>query len=122
MVIGLFSSAQVWDGSTHQPPDNYKNVSVSKVHSDSSQSAFIIWVKEEVKSHFHANHTEFIYILAGEAEMRLGDSLLVVKAGDFFIIPPGTVHSVKVTGDIPLKVISIQTPEFKGNDRIWVDE
>lgn len=90
--------------------------------SDSNCSAFAIRVKEEVKAHYHAFHTENLYVLKGKAQMLLGDSIILIKAGDFINIPPKTIHSVKVTSLEWLEVISIQSPEFKGDDRILIEE
>jgi mannose-6-phosphate isomerase-like protein (cupin superfamily) len=122
IIATCLAQAQIWDHSSHQPPEDFDNVHVQKIHTDSTQSTFIIWVKKSVKPHYHANHTEFLYILSGQAEMVLNDSTFQIEAGDYFIIPKGSVHSVQVKGSTPLKVISIQTPEFLGKDRIWVDE
>lgn len=97
------------------------SLQVIKLDSDSNSSSFAILIKDKVKAHYHAAHTESLMVLDGEAEMKLGDKTYSISKGDFFTIPPGTVHSVRVTSKNPLKVISIQAPEFKGEDRIWVE-
>ncbi len=89
--------------------------------SDSNCSSFVIRVEEEVKAHYHASHTENLYVIRGKAQMQLGDTTLLIQAGDFINIPPNTIHSVKVTSMDWLEVISVQSPEFKGEDRIWVE-
>ena len=82
----------------------------------------MIWVKEGVKAHYHAVHSENIVVLEGEAMMSLGDDLFMIKKGDFVNIPKGTVHSVtQILSDEPLKVLSIQSPYFDGTDRIFVE-
>lgn len=53
--------------------------------------------------------------------MLLGDKTFKVKKGDMIFIPINTVHSLKVTTSIPLKVLSVQSPRFDGKDRIFVD-
>ncbi len=60
-------------------------------------------------------------MVSGTAILQLGDSTLKVKPGDLIVIPPKTVHSVKVNSFEPFEVLSIQSPEFKGEDRIWVE-
>lgn len=61
-------------------------------------------------------------MIEGKAEMTLNDSTFVVEKGDYLNISKGSVHSVnKVFGRKPLKVLSIQSPEFKGKDRIFVE-
>lgn len=54
--------------------------------------------------------------------MKLGDSTLEIKAGDLIVIPPNTVHSIKVKTMEKFQVISIKSPEFKGKDRFRVKE
>lgn len=104
-----------------QPSDEYENVHVQQLYSDSLATTFVIWVKREVKSHYHAFHTEQVIILDGRARMQVGDRYFVVKKGDVLVIPAGTVHNAVVTSRKPLKVLSIQSPEFLGDDRVIVD-
>ncbi|MBR9859155.1 cupin domain-containing protein [bacterium] len=100
---------------------NYSNIFVKKLSEDSLHSSYMIWIKTGVKAHYHANHTEQVYIVDGSATMTLGDSIFEIQKGDLILIPMGTKHSVVTTSKIPLKVISIQAPKFDG-DRIWVKQ
>lgn len=95
-------------------------VFVEPLASDSLASSFVIVIDREVKAHFHAAHTEYVLVISGQALMDLGVERFQVKAGDLIYIPKGTPHSVEVFGDAPLLVVSIQAPEFKGKDRIFV--
>jgi mannose-6-phosphate isomerase-like protein (cupin superfamily) len=105
-----------------EPPKDFENIFVKQVSNDSLQTSFVIWVKHGVKNHFHAEHTENIYVLSGKAEMTLGEESFIVRKGDFITIPMGVHHSVtKVFGRKPLKVLSIQSPRFTGVDRVFVD-
>ncbi|HMC97118.1 MAG TPA: cupin domain-containing protein, partial [Flavobacteriales bacterium] len=82
---------------------------------------FLICIDTEVKPHFHRAHTEHVFVLDGEAIMRVGDLVRQIKAGDTMVIPAGTPHSVKVTGDAPLRVVSVQSPRFDGSDRVFLE-
>lgn len=104
--------------SSPTPDKNY----VRTLHHDSLSSSFLIIVPKEVKSHYHADHTEQVIILSGEADMILGEQKLHIKAGDVIIIPKGTKHSVIVTSTDPLKIISVQAPYFDGTDRIMIEK
>jgi mannose-6-phosphate isomerase-like protein (cupin superfamily) len=42
-----------------------------------------------------------------------------VKSGDYFRIPKNTFHSLKVKSKNSMKVLSVQSPEFLGKDRIF---
>ena len=112
----LSAQAQIVDPADIQPDSsNFENIYVKKISEDSLHSSFLIWVKSGVKSHYHAYHTEHVYILEGEGTMTLGDSTFKIKAGDLIIIPMGTPHSVITESSTPLKVLSIQSPKFEGD-------
>jgi quercetin dioxygenase-like cupin family protein len=105
-----------------QPEQEYENVFVKKIAEDSFQSTFLIWIKKDVKGHFHQEHTENIVVLDGKAEMNFNGDRIVVKRGDYLNIPKGTKHSVeKVLSRKPLKVLSIQSPYFDGKDRVFTE-
>ncbi|MBK7034965.1 MAG: cupin domain-containing protein [Bacteroidetes bacterium] len=116
------ANAQFIDLDTIVVIDDYENVSSQKLYSDSLVSTFEIWVKKEVPLHKHEFHTEQVIVLEGEGNMRLGDEWKIIKPGDLIIIPVGTLHQVIVTSSIPLKVLSVQAPEFDGSDRVIMKE
>lgn len=102
-------------------PENYDNIYIQKIAEDTFQSSYVIWVKEQVKSHYHDHHSEYIHVLDGKAIMRLDSSNFTIQKGDVIFIPQKSIHAVKTLSKKPLKVISIQTPLFDG-DRVWVEE
>ena len=119
-------TAAIATGQTHKqlsdykPTAEYENVHVLKISEDDHQISFIIWVKDSVPEHYHADHSENIVVISGKAIMTLDGKTITVKKGDFLNIPEGTKHSVKeVSSHGPLKVLSIQTPLFSGKDRIF---
>lgn len=120
-IVPFFANAQLQSLDTIKAPLNYDGIYSRMVASDSLSSSFVIFIKKEVKKHKHATHTENVYILDGEGEMLLGDKTFKVKKGDIIFIPMNTVHSLKVTSSIPVKVLSVQSPHFDGKDRIFVD-
>lgn len=105
------------------PDAAYENVSVKKIAEDSLQSTFLIWIKKDVRGHFHQYHTENIIVLEGKAEMMFNGERIIVRKGDYLNIPKGTHHSVeRVISRKPLKVLSIQSPNFDGKDRIFIQQ
>jgi mannose-6-phosphate isomerase-like protein (cupin superfamily) len=102
-------------------PDSttYANIHVKKISEDSLHSTFVIWIKQGVKGHYHQYHSEQIIVLEGTGTMSLDTSTFEISAGMHFTIPMGTPHAVVTTSDIPLKVLSIQSPRFDG-DRIFI--
>lgn len=101
----------------HAPAD-WKNIAVEKIADDSLSTSFLIWIREGVKRHFHQTHTEHVTVLEGTGEMMLGDSLFIVKSGDFLLISKGVPHAV--TAITPMKVLSIQTPRWTVEDRVFL--
>ncbi len=120
-VAAIAAIAQLDPNLANLKPDKaYDNIHVEQISTDSNQTAFVIWIKDEVALHKHAWHTENVYILDGKGEMTLDDEKFVVKKGDYFNIPEGTPHALKVLSSGPVKVLSIQSPYFDGSDRILI--
>lgn len=123
LMLSLFSTlvfAQQLNVKSVKPDSSgFENIYVKKVAEDAKQSTFIIWIKQGVKAHYHATHTEFVTVISGRGIMQLGDKTLKVKKGDCVVIPLGEAHSALTTSKKPLKVISVQAPRFDG-DRVWV--
>lgn len=99
-------------------PAELTNIHAQKISGDSLVSTFLIYIKENVPMHKHATHSENVIVLEGTATFILDGISQEIKAGDLIFIPADTFHEVVVTSEIPLKVLSIQAPEFDGTDRI----
>ena len=104
-----------------KPEKEFENINVKKLSSSSNATTFAIWIKKSVALHKHVQHDENVYIIEGEGVFQLGDSNHIVKKGDLINIPKNTWHGVKVNSKTTMKVISIQSPEFFGNDRVLKD-
>ncbi len=117
-----FAQITVAEAAAIQPKEAYENLKVIPVYSDANSSMFVVFVKKNVRNQLHEYHTEIVTVLEGTGELTLGGTKMLIKKGDHVVIPPGVAHAVKVTSSKPLKVISIQSPEFKGKDRIFLKE
>ncbi len=126
LLFVITSSLSFGQGNLHpldyEPDGDFENIWVKKIAEDEYQSVFVIWVKENVKMHFHKEHTENIVVLSGKAEMSIGDKQVIIKKGDHLNIPKGTHHAVTKVYGKTLKVLSIQSPLFDGKDRVFVEE
>lgn len=118
--IGADAQSQTNIGSL-LPKGEYENLSMQQLNTDSNATSLLIWIRKEVKPHRHATHSEHVYVLEGTGRMLLGEKIIEVKPGDLIFIPQHTIHALKVTSVAPMKVISIQAPEFDGKDRVPVD-
>lgn len=121
LISGFSYSQSILNIQELKPDTSYENILVKKISGTEKSTNFVIWIKNEVKTHYHAEHAESVYIVQGTGKMTLGGDTISVKAGDFISIPPGMHHSLIVTSTIPMKVLSVQAPEFKGVDRHFIE-
>ena len=49
--------------------------------------------------HRHPNSNEFCYLLEGQAEITIDNKKLILNVGDSVLIPIGTAHGFKNTGN-----------------------
>ncbi|GAB5538787.1 MAG: hypothetical protein Salg2KO_08900 [Salibacteraceae bacterium] len=110
-----------------QPELSYENVHSYEIDSDPLASTYLIWVKKSVAPHKHAEHTEVVYVLQGEGKMTFNSGAKNeysrnIEPGDYIFIPKNTIHSVTVTSGSPMKVLSVQSPQFDGSDRVLIDQ
>jgi quercetin dioxygenase-like cupin family protein len=59
--------------------------------------------------HRHPEREQAYYILAGQAEVRVGDEVRLLGPGSAALISPDTEHSFRCTGDKPLKLMVISS-------------
>lgn len=107
---------------TAQPDGDFDNIKVEKLAHDSLSTGFLIWVKKNVRAHRHEFHSENVYVIEGEGEMVVDKDTFDIKPGSYVFIPTNKVHSVMVdeTKGV-MKVLSVQSPFFDGNDRVFVE-
>ena len=119
LAIGAFSffSTSQLNLNELSPSEEFKNILVQKIGGDTLSTQFVIWVKDTVRTHCHEKHTESLYVLSGQGVFYLNKERFEIGAGDFVTIKKKSWHAVKVTSEEPLKVLSVQAPEFLGNDR-----
>jgi len=102
-----------------EPDSDFENTLVKQLDTDSNSTSFVIWIKKGVRSHKHETHTEIIYVEEGFRVMTVGNKSFDIKTGDYFRIPKNTAHSLRVLSNTTMKVISIQSPDFLGKDRVF---
>ncbi|MGI9513409.1 MAG: phosphomannose isomerase type II C-terminal cupin domain [Anderseniella sp.] len=62
---------------------------------------------KQLPAHYHKHRSEHWTIVAGEAEVVLGDDVLIVAPDDSLYIPAGTVHGLKTAGDSDVQVVAV---------------
>ncbi len=121
LTIGIFSFFSNSQLNLHElkPSEEFTNILVQKVGGDNLSTQFVIWVKDTVRTHLHEEHTESLYVLSGKGIFYMNNERFEIGAGDFVAIKRKSWHAVKVTSKEPLKVLSVQAPEFLGEDRTF---
>jgi mannose-6-phosphate isomerase-like protein (cupin superfamily) len=74
-----------------------------------------------VSPHRHRATEEVYYVLEGDGEMTVGDEVASVGAGDAIYIPIGAVHTLRNTGDRPMRIVLVCGPAFRREDEHFVD-
>ena len=60
--------------------------------------------------HCHTRYSEQLYVLSGEFTVWAGENKTVLKAGETFLIPPGTAHAIGVLSDKPARGLMVASP------------
>lgn len=120
-ILNLSVAQSVKSMGNIYPKEDFENIHVEKLDGDELTTQFLIWVKDTVRTHKHNQHSETVHILDGAGRFYLEDTVFSIKKGDFIFIPKDTWHSVKVSSEVPMKVISNQSPAFYGEDRVFKD-
>ena len=62
-----------------------------------------------ISDHIHSNAEQWYFIITGKSTMKVGDEEKICDPGTIVFIPRNTIHSYKVIGDEPLKILNIAT-------------
>lgn len=66
--------------------------------------------------HYHALTEEFYYVLEGRGVMTVAGEEHAVAVGDAILIPPGARHTLRNTGEGPLRILCCCAPPYAHED------
>ena len=62
-----------------------------------------------ITDHIHSNAEQWYFILEGQGTMKVGTEEKLAEQGTVVFVPRNTVHSYKVVGDKPLRILNVAT-------------
>ena len=86
------------------PPD-LKDIHARIIGNTAEVTTAIVWIKDMAPPETHTNEIEKFLIVEGSCEIIVEKEVYQLVSGDFFAIPLYKSHMVKVTSDIPCKII-----------------
>ena len=60
--------------------------------------------------HRHTRYSEQVYVLEGEFTVWAGENKVVLNAGESFLIPLGTPHTIAVLSNQPARLLCVAAP------------
>ena len=67
----------------------------------------MIQVRDALPVHKHADADEVLYVIAGDATLKLGDKDFNIASGWFVLVPRGTDHVLTRRGRNPVILVSV---------------
>ena len=86
------------------PPD-FKDIHARIIGRTPEAITAVVWIKDMAPAETHTNEIEKFLIVEGSCEIIVEKRVYKLVSGDFFAIPLFKSHMVKVTSDIPCKII-----------------
>ena len=75
------------------------------LHQEGGSGTAILWLTLGAPEETHTNEIEKFLILEGTCEIYMLDHVHRLQAGDYLSIPLHTPHTIKVTSDVPCKLV-----------------
>jgi len=76
----------------------------------------------KLPAHYHRKREEYVLVLEGEGQVRLGKETRRLRPGDLVRVPKGMIHAVQARGGRPFRGVSFFAPAFQGRDRIFLKD
>jgi quercetin dioxygenase-like cupin family protein len=85
------------------------------LNSDDTAGAFCMLVDEPppgwaLPSHLHRDHAETIHVVAGDFEVDIDGSTIVVGSGETVHVPAGVRHASRNVGEVPGRRVLLFSP------------
>jgi mannose-6-phosphate isomerase-like protein (cupin superfamily) len=74
---------------------------------------------QATERHYHGLTEETYYLVQGRGLMELDGETAKVAAGDAILIPPGSRHQIRNTGEGPLRLLCACAPPYRDEDTFF---
>jgi mannose-6-phosphate isomerase-like protein (cupin superfamily) len=82
-------------------------VKESSISCSGAAEARLIQMRDPVAAHTHRDADEMLYVVAGDATLKIGDVEQRISPGWFSMVPRGTPHSLARKGRTPVILLSM---------------
>ena len=79
----------------------------SAIGCSGASAATVMQLRDGLTVHKHADADEMLYVVGGEALLKLGDKDFIIAAGWFVLVPRGTDHVLTRRGRNPVYLLSV---------------
>ena len=73
-------------------------------------------------AHSHKNHEEMVYILSGSGKAYIDGTVYAIEAGTAILFSAGSIHMLRNSGDVDMKVACFFTPSATLKDYTFHEE
>jgi mannose-6-phosphate isomerase-like protein (cupin superfamily) len=70
------------------------------------------------EEHYHRLSEELYFLQSGSGHLRVGDDYRDVSAGMCVVIPPGAIHKLTNSGDVPIRLLCCCAPPYSNDDTV----
>ena len=123
LLLSMLSSSVICANMVTAVPDllerQVTKTTEEKLAGDKFSTAYILWVPKTLKSHSHAEHNEFLFIIEGGGVVQHSNTSFSADVGDLVFIPKGVKHAIQVAAKRPLIAMSFRGSNLespKGKD------
>ncbi|MEH6525379.1 MAG: mannose-1-phosphate guanylyltransferase/mannose-6-phosphate isomerase [Sneathiella sp.] len=99
----------------HRPWGTYEGLDLGEAH---QVKHIVVYPGEKLSLQYHHHRSEHWVVVAGTAEVTVGDETSQLSANESVYIPVGAVHRLYNPGSVPVRLIEVQVGNYLGEDDI----
>lgn len=121
-VSGKYNTKQLEQLLEQNKPAQNENIKVVPLSRNARSSNLLVQVRDREPLHRHIDSDITVFMLRGEGDMRIGQEMRPIKAGDVIHIERGADHAYINRGPEPAAALVVYSPAPGPKDRMLVEE